>query len=262
MWQAAQQAFKKVRASFTDTALKYLDKMAGRLHHTGIPGDYAEKAELIDQLTMAVEDSRVTFVNYQSLSATEPVEYELEPLGLVYHRGAIYLVATSRGHGELRHFKIDRITSVAVEAFKFERPADFDLSTHLAGSFGVFQGKDDIPVRVRFLPSVVRYVQEKRWHASEEREPQRDGSLVVRYRLSSVEELKRWLLSFGRHAEVLDPPSLRRDMEDEARALTALYARAESNGDAQARVSTKARTTKGTGRASPGGKTKRIRKAR
>ncbi len=223
LWQAAQKAFKKVRACLSNTALAYLDKMAERLHQTGLPGDYSDKAELIDRLMVAIEDAHVTFVNYQSLSATEPVQYELEPLGMVYHRGSIYLVATSREHRALRHFKIDRISDVAVENFKFERPADFDLSTHLAGSFGVFQGNDDVHVRVRFRPPVVRYVQEKKWHASEKHAPQTDGTLIAEYRLTSVEEIKRWLLSFGRHAEVLEPESLRSEMQEEGRVLASLY---------------------------------------
>lgn len=108
-WQAAQSAFRKIRASFGRSALDYLEKMAGRLHQTTVgSGKYAEQAGLIDRLLQGIEDRRATHILYRSARATEPVEYELHPYGLAMHRGSLYLVAWSRDHDELRHFKIDR----------------------------------------------------------------------------------------------------------------------------------------------------------
>jgi proteasome accessory factor B len=223
-WQAAQNAFRKIRASLGQPALNYLDRMAGRLHHTAVgASDYSARGELIDQLVRGVEERRATMIHYRSLRATEPVEHEVHPLGLVHHRGALYLVAFSRDHGEVRHFKLDRVAEAHVGEFPFEPPADFDLQAHLAGSWGVYGATGDVRVRARFQAAAARYVEEGRWHASQRLSPERDGSLVAEFRLSGTEEIKRWLLSFGQQVEVLEPAELREEIVDELASTSRNY---------------------------------------
>jgi len=227
IWEAAQNAFQKIRACVGKSALAYLEKMAGNLHHTSIgAGDYAAKSQLLDDLIRAIEDRKATVVLYQSQRATEPVEYELYPYGLVFHRGSLYLVAFSRDHDELRHFKVDRISEVEVSNFPFRMPDDFNLAKHLANSFGVFHGKGDVAVKVRFSPDVARYVEESKWHASQQLSKQKDGSLLAEFRLSSTEEIKRWILSFGQNAVVVEPEALRADIQRELTAMRRQYSSA------------------------------------
>jgi len=57
-------------------------------------------------------------------------------------------------------------------------------------------------------------------------EPQRD------------EMMKRWVLSFGRHAEVLEPEGLRKEMEGEVQAILKTYLarpRSERNAPRESR---------------------------
>jgi proteasome accessory factor B len=224
LWDAAQSAFKKVRTMLGPAALGYLDQMAASVHLTSVgASDYSGRGELVDVLLQAIEERKAVILLYRSLKATEPVEYEACPYGLAYHKGSLYLVAHSRDHNEVRHFKVDRISEVERGRFPFHMPADFDLSRHLSTSFGVYQGDGDIRVRVRFLPPVVRYVEESQWHASQRLTPQKDGSLLAEFRLGSTEELKRWLLSFGRHALVESPATLRQEMHTELTTAAELY---------------------------------------
>ncbi len=224
LWDAAQRAFRKVRASLGSAALRYLNKMADRLHQTTVGiSDYGQKAEIIDRLMVAIEDRRTAMLHYRSLRSTESVLYKIDPYGLVYHHGSLYLVAFSRDHDEIRHFKVDRMEEVDVTGSSFRMPDDFCLDEHMASSFGVYQGDGDVHVKVRFSPTVARYVEEGIWHASQQLRRQRDQSLVAEFRLSDTEEIKRWLLGFGRHAEVLEPPSFRKDMQDEVAHMMGRY---------------------------------------
>jgi len=50
------------------------------------------------------------------------------------------------------------------------------------------------------------------------------GSLLAEFDLSNTEEIKRWILSFGRHAEVIAPEELRGEMAQEVLALQRVYA--------------------------------------
>lgn len=224
-WDAAQRAFRKVRATLGAEAIKYVDRF-GRLFHQTMIGlsDYSQKTELIDCLLIAIEDCRTARLTYRSLRSSEPVTYEIHPYGLIHHRGSLYLVGRFAEHEEIRHWKIDRMDRAELTDSHFTRPADFDLAAHMARSFGVFHEAGAVHVRVRFSAEVARYVGEKLWHPSQQFRFQPDGRLVAEFDLDGTEEIKRWILSFGRHAEVLAPEELRREIRVEVDAVLAAYA--------------------------------------
>lgn len=229
-WDAAQRAFRKLRASFSPGALKYLATIGGRIEQTATgQSDYSQKAQIIDELMQGIEDCRMTQIAYCSLRSTEPVTYDVYPYGLIYHRGSLYLVAHAPDHEEIRHYKVDRIDEAAVSKFPFNRPAEFDLNAHLEHAFGVYNTNGaPVEVKVRFAQRVVRYVEESEWHPSQKLTKERDGSLLATFKLSNHEEIKRWIMSFGAHAEVLAPEQLRQEILEELEALLKTYGPLES----------------------------------
>jgi len=217
-WQAAREAFRKIQAVLEPVPRDYLDKFATMFCQTMIgTHDYSKKADLIDALMQAIEDSQAVAMTYQSLAATEPVTYTVWPYGLAYHRGSLYLVGRTRRHEDICHWKVDRIEAVELKDQHFQRPASFDLQEHLAKSFGVFQGDGEARVKVRFLPTVARYVGEATWHPSQKLARQRDGSVVAQFTLDGTGEIKRWIMSFGKYAQVLEPEELRNEIIRELR---------------------------------------------
>ncbi len=112
----------------------------------------------------------------------------------------------------------------------FQRPEDFDLQQHLAKSFGVYHGEGDVKVVVRFASSVARYVAESNWHESQKLTQQRDGSLLTEFQLSDTEEIKRWIMSFGQHAVVQEPESLREEIVGELNSLLGAYSAPRRQG--------------------------------
>jgi len=211
-WSGAQSAFQKIRAALGEPALRHLQKLASAVYlQTHALTDYHGRADLIDQLMVAIEDRRLTIITYQSLRSTEPVTlYDIHPYLLVHHRGALYVIGWSKDHDAIRTFKVDRISAAEVHGLQFERPADFHPATYLAHSFGIFAG--DAPpqtIRVRFAPGVVRILEEKRFHPSQQLTRDRDGHTIAEYQLAHFEEFQSWVLSFGAMAEVLEPELLR-----------------------------------------------------
>ncbi len=224
-WESAQSALAKIRTCVGPQALEYLSKLAESFWTTkfGI-SDYRQRAELVDALMIAIEDRKVTTLRYCSRSAQQTHTYDVHPYGLVYHRGSLYLVAWAVPYQEVRHYKVDRIRSVDVRDQKFERPANFDLQRHLTASFGIFQGKGrGYRVQIRFSPDVAMYVSESLWHPSQRLAALPDGGLLAEFRLGALEEVKQWVLSFGQHAEVLEPEELRQQIVDDLRQTLAHY---------------------------------------
>ncbi|MFO1043485.1 MAG: WYL domain-containing protein [Planctomycetaceae bacterium] len=230
IWTGAQSAFKKIRATLGKAPVDYLDKLSHVFHQTPLAaGDYSKHAELIESLLIAIEDRKIAGIAYQSARATEPVSTEVYPLVMLWHRGSLYLLAHAPDEEKVKTYKVDRISNVNLSSHSFTLPEEFDASQYLASSFGILQGDGTVTaVRVRFDATVARYVTEKKWHSSQQSTLQRDGSLLVDFQLGDLRELQAWLLSFGQHAEVLEPESLRLEIAERIQAMLNLYSPAES----------------------------------
>ena len=70
-------------------------------------------------------------------------------------------------------------------------------------------------VRLRFSVGASRYVAERTWHPTQTLAPLLTGELDLALRVPICPELKRWILGYGREAEVLAPKSLRSEIRRE-----------------------------------------------
>src|SRR5262249_12737107 len=87
--------------------------------------------------------------------------------------------------------------------------------------FRAVRGDGDHRVVLRFAPAVAGRVAEKDWHPSQAIEPQPDGGLILTMRISSLVEVKRWVLSWGAACVRLEPGELRVAIETEAERVLA-----------------------------------------
>ncbi|GAB6164101.1 transcriptional regulator [Thermostilla marina] len=222
--EPARAAFQKIRSILSENAIRYVDNLADKFCETSVGlSDYRGKYEIVDALLLAIDEKKTVHITYQSLHATEPVTYDIRPYGLVRHRGSLYLVGHSNEHRDIRHWKVDRIYDIEVTRIPFTIPDSFNLKEHLEKQFGIYSGSDVEDVCVRFSPTVARYVMEKKWHPSQKLTQQKSGHVIAEFRLSGLPEFKSWILSFGRHAEVLRPASLREELIEEFKTLVAMY---------------------------------------
>ncbi len=226
-WAGMHRVLGKIRGALGDQAIRYLHKLSGSLHATSVgASDYSKRGEMIDHLMVAIEDHLISLIVYQSDQATEPVEQEVYPQGFVFHRGSLYLIAWSSRRAEIRTFKMDRIDDVHVTKIPAAVPQDFDLESWLEHSFGVFRsGNTSLQtIRVRFSRESARYVRESNWHKSQTLSPQHDGSLIAEFQLADTQEIKRWIMSFGPSATVLDPPDLAEEIRSDLTRMLKAYA--------------------------------------
>lgn len=224
--EAGHRLWRKLQRTFDKQVREYLDRVPELLHVVAArDGKYREKAALLDDLLRAAEDRVVVRLTYQSQRATEAVTYDVHPLTFLDYRHSIYLVAFAPHHGEVRHYKLDRVEGAEFTGTKFVRPSDFQPESHLSGSFGVFKGGSSKPVtiRIRFDRDVARYVRERQWHPTQRLSDEPDGSLTAEFRLTALEEIKAWILSFGSKAEILEPAALRTTVAAEINALATRY---------------------------------------
>lgn len=225
-FEGTRSVLRKVKGAIGNNAARYIEKLSAGLHSTSVgASDYSHRGEMIDQLMVAIEDRKVTLVVYQSMQATEAVEQELYPLGISHHRGSLYLIAWSARREEVRNFKVDRIESVDVQNLQYQVPTEFNLQDWLSKSFGVWRsGEDDSQlIRVQFKKSAARYVQESTWHSTQRLYPQPDGTLIAEFQLPDIEEILKWVLSFGSNATALEPSALVERISEEVQQMLKAY---------------------------------------
>jgi len=182
----------------------------------------------LEALEAAVQDQRVVWIRYQSNNRDEETEREVEPYSLLSYQGRWYLIAYCRLREGMRDFRIDRVRALKMHQAVFEIRPDYDLDAYLGPAFGMFRGDRTYAVHVRFTPYQARWIQEERWHASQIMTRRPDGSLDVRMQVTGLNDVARWVLSYGAEAEVISPPVLRHRVASEARRMAACY-----DGDAR-----------------------------
>lgn len=232
LWDAMQKAIEKMRKSLGSKTVRYLERSIGTFAKTDFGwSDYSDRTGLIDELINAIEKRNMVVISYRSLNDDDFTPTKVSPFGLVHHEGSLYLIGHSHKRNEIRHWKLDRMKSATLTDEMFSSAEDFSLEEHLKNLFGIYQSSKEFPektVRIRFEPGYSRRIREKRWHTSESFEEQRDGGVIMELRIGELSSLKSWILSFGRHAEVVEPTELREIVLNEIENICEFYV---SNND-------------------------------
>src|SRR4051812_7887557 len=144
-----------------------------------------------------------------------------------YHLGCLenqwYLFAEDLERRQLRTFALPRMRKVSLTNKGFRRPADFSIAQILSGSFGVYSAGKKQRIRIQLDPFAARLVAERKWHESQRVRENADGTIILELELGSLQEIERWILSWGKHACVLAPKELAERIREEARTILKQY---------------------------------------
>ncbi len=186
-------------------------------------GDEEKVLQSYSQILKAIENRTTIHIKYYSAARDEQTERSIDPYHLRYFHGAWYIIAYCHWRGEVRIFALDRVHKLEESESQFTIPGDFSLQTYLDDSFGIERGEETEKVVIRFDSHQARWILEREWHHSQEIEYLPDGSLLLEFFVSGLGEVKRWVLSFGSHAEVLAPESLRQELAREISGMGKVY---------------------------------------
>lgn len=147
-----------------------------------------------------------------SRPGAEPRRRTVAPCGLMFGR-ANYLVALDRKSGEIRTFRLDRMSDVMAEDGFSTPPSDFDLAAFANRSFGIYQDEVE-EVVLRISPEGAAEAKGWRWHPTQTLEDQPDGGVIVRFSASGMRELAWHLFSWGDQVTILQPARLKTVMAE------------------------------------------------
>ena len=123
----------------------------------------------------------------------------------------------------MRTFVLTRLSEPALTGKKFTPQKDFKADEYLKGSFSVFKGGDDYEVVIDFDEWATDLIRNRKWHASQQFHELPDGCSRLTMWLNNIEEMERWVLSWGVHATVARPQTLVDRICRIADALAARY---------------------------------------
>lgn len=193
------------------------------------PGVVPADVRLFEKVSRSVLECRTLRFEYRKIDAKEWERRSVRSFHLADFDGGWYLIAYDEDRKARRTFALQRMKGVRVMKSHFLRPADFDLSEHLGGSFGVWHQPEDKEkahrIRLQFTGWAARMVSERRWHPSQEIKwrSKKQEVLEVTMELSGFEEILRWILSWGPQVEVLEPEELRDGIREALAATQQIY---------------------------------------
>lgn len=180
---------------------------------------------LFEQLSHAVFKQVEVRFDYKKPAANRYEQRYARP----YHLGSVenlwYLFAFDMDRGELRTFALPRIRNVRVSKTRFRRPLDFSIGRYLQQSFGVYARptKTKHAICIVFDTVIAPLIEERQWHPSQKIKKLRDGRIELSLSLGNFEEIERWILSWGKNAQVLEPAELKQRIGKTASALAERY---------------------------------------
>lgn len=120
-------------------------------------------------------------------------------------------------------FALDRMERLEITERRFAPDPDFSIERYLGDSLSIERGSEPVEVKILFDRHQARWIGERRWHASQQLEKRQDGSVLLSMTVSGLGEVKRWVLGFGSHAEVLVPAELREEVKREIEGIGRRY---------------------------------------
>lgn len=205
--QPLVSAFRKMTAALPDTISFHLADW-DRAISFRTRAEPIQNLEIFDLLTRATAQRRQLELVYRKPGRPQAEPRVVDPYHLANINGEWYLFAYDHLRRAVRTFVPARIQSARFTGKTFARPPRFSLEDRLRDSFAVHAGPGRYRIVLRFDAAVADYIREKKWHDSQQLRELRDGGVELQLRLSSLEEIKRWVLSWGGNAVVVQPPEL------------------------------------------------------
>lgn len=189
--------------------------------------DLERSGPIAESLIPAIEDAiarqQTLRVDYVSLSSRSRRVRRVDPWAL-FHRGeAWYLAGRCHENGGPRMFRLDRIRAASATGDLFLRPENFDVDAWLCDAWSLFQGDEPREVVVRFDAEVAPLVESARHHDGESVRVLADGSAEYRVRLGHLEEIARWIVTFGGMARAVEPAELVERVREIAQGVVAAH---------------------------------------
>lgn len=153
-------------------------------------------------------------MDYLGRGKNELTTREISPQRLIYYKNNWYLDAWCHTKEDIRSFAIDAIQRVEILEKKAIDVSEAKLNEELGSGYGIFSGKEVKWATLRFTPERARWTASERWHSKQVGKYLDDGSYELKVPYSKAPELIIDVMKYGPDVEVVEPPELRKAVQE------------------------------------------------
>jgi predicted DNA-binding transcriptional regulator YafY len=187
--------------------------------------------EVWHRLEEACRQQKSVQMTYYTASRDATSDRKFDPYLLHIYRGTNpYVIGYCHARQGIRWFRVDRIQALTLLAEPFVRDLAFDAKAHLEMIFQHEVGSQDYEVEIWFERTTAPYIRERRWHPSQTLIEEPDGSVTLGMKVRGLNDLKRWVLGYGKGAIVRRPQELVELVKDEVAWMGRNYFEREQKG--------------------------------
>lgn len=220
--RSLRSAFRKLTAGLDDQVYIGWDALDSAISFR-LAGTPLMEVKTFQKVGRAVTEQLEIEFDYAGLKDKQARRRLVHPYHIACVENQWYAFAWDVERQAIRTFVISRMLNLRRTGKTFEKPADFSIKKLLGDSFGVFFAKKRHDVRVRFDPFAAQLVRERIWHPSQQMKQLPNGEIELRLKLNTLQEIERWILSWGEHAEVMSPTELKQSLKRITAKMAARY---------------------------------------
>ena len=182
------------------------------------------KPEVLEVVYDALLQKRQFHVTYKRRGEKKTKSYEVNPLGLVFRGGIVYLVCTVWKYEDPIQLALHRVTRATLLDSPSRIPKGFDLDEYIkAGEFSFRLSDKPIKLKARFHKDAAIHLYETPLSEDQKITKEKDDWVTISATVMDSLLLRGWLRSFGALAVVLKPKSLQRNFFQEIENMNQIY---------------------------------------
>lgn len=147
----------------------------------------------------------------------------IDVYGFCLAKETYYINAFCHEFNKILMFRIDRITECSLEDRNYLILEEFNLNEFYKYTWEVENSRQPFDFEILFCGKSVHNIKERKCCENQSIIQNKDGSILFRGTTSSEIEFKKWILSFGCDAKVIEPTWLRKDIKSELELALKLY---------------------------------------
>jgi len=176
--------------------------------------------EYLSPLLEAIKQSLWVEFDYSSFVSGKSKPRRVIPLLLKEYRNRWYLISHDHDKNDFITYSLDRLSDLIVTSDKADCPPDFKPENYFKYAIGITSGNED-PEQVVFKASPVaaKYIDSQPFHSSQEKTKELKDGVTFSLTVNVSEELIRALLSYGGEVKIIQPKTLKAEIQRRAKSI-------------------------------------------
>lgn len=161
---------------------------------------------------------------YRSISSQSYSRRKFDPYKVLCQKGSWYVIGWCHKHKRINVYSLSRMKDLVITDEIFKIQSSFNINKYIDPDFGIWLN-DEKPKKIElvFSEDINTLILERTWHVNQKCKQMKDGSVYLSFMSNQMQEILHWVLSFGSHVTVLNPPELREQVKDEVKKCSKLY---------------------------------------